>query len=86
MELRCTARVLSCERLFRSDGRDPVRDFEGRFIAVTRLELSQVIPSHLQKSVLVNQEDGVGDNEVESFDMTAASSPVVEVVRRRMVR
>ncbi|KAF5783346.1 hypothetical protein HanXRQr2_Chr11g0506881 [Helianthus annuus] len=41
MELRCTARVLSCERLFRSDGRDPVRDFEGRFIAVTRLELSQ---------------------------------------------
>lgn len=30
------------------EGKVPVSDFEGRLMEVTRLELSQFIPSHLQ--------------------------------------
>lgn len=85
-ELRGTLRVLSWESWLISDGRFPVRDFEGMFMEVTRLELSQVIPSHLQKSVSLFQEGGGGEREVESFAMTAASSAAAKERRRKKVR
>lgn len=85
-ELRGTLRVLSWESWLMSDGRFPVRDLEGMFMEITRLELSQVIPSHLQKSLLLFQEDGAGEREAENFAMTAASSAAAKERKRKKVR
>ncbi|KAJ0810487.1 hypothetical protein HanPI659440_Chr01g0027541 [Helianthus annuus] len=83
MWLRGRDRVLSWVSWLRSEGRVPVRDLSGRFMEVTRLELSHWMPSQLQKEEVVVQVGGVEERVVESFDMTAASSPVVWVVRKR---
>lgn len=48
IEFRCSARILRFESWLRSGVRVPVNDFDGRLIAVTRFDESQVIPSHLQ--------------------------------------
>lgn len=67
----------------RVDGNVPVRDFDWRLMVVMRLELSQVMPSQLQKVVVDDQDGGVGEMEVESWSIMDESSAVVRVVRRR---
>lgn len=84
-KLRWTARLLSWESWLMSGGRVPVRDLEAMFMDVTRLDLSQFIPSHVQKSVPV-QVVGAGERVLAKLCITAASSAAVKERRRKKVR
>ena len=74
-------RVASWVSILRSEGRVPESDLDARLMAVTRLEVSQLMPVHLQYEVVVDQSEGVPVSDLRSFDMTAASSAAV--VERR---
>lgn len=67
----------------RSEGRVPERDLEARLIEVTRLELSQLTPSHLQTEVPLDQPEGL-ERALASLDMKAASSAMAKERREEM--
>lgn len=66
----------------RSEGSVPESDLEARLMEVTRLELSHLTPFHSQKEVVSDQPVGVGERDLTSSDMTAASSAMAVVARR----
>lgn len=86
MWLRCTAKVLRLERLLRSGAKAPERVLSARFMLVTRLELSHVMPSHWQKSVFVDHDDGVFFKDVERAVMAAPSSAVTAAAAVRSIK
>ena len=73
---------MSWERVLRADGNEPDRDREARLMEMTRLDWSQLMPFQLQKKVLEDQPEGVGDRAFKSSDITAASSAMAMVERR----
>lgn len=65
-------------------GREPVKDLEAMFIAVTCcLESSQLMPCQSQYDFEDDHPGGVGEIELKSCDIASVSSAEEEIQRRR---
>lgn len=68
----------------RLEGREPESDLEARLMAMTRpLELSHLMPSQLQKGVLLDQPEGL-ERALARSDMKEASSAMAKERRESM--
>lgn len=84
-ELRWREMDWRLESWLRVEGREPERDLEGRLMAVTRLEVSHLMPDQLQGFAPV-QSEGEVERVVANLVITAASSAEVRVRREREMK
>lgn len=74
---------MSSERVEISGAMNPVRDLSARLMVVTRPPVHRT-PDHLQKSVVEDQSDGGGLNDLAKASIAVWSS-ATEVVKKVMV-
>lgn len=67
----------------RSEGRVPERNLEAKLMEVTRDDVSQSTPDHLQKESEGLHDDGTGEREVRSSSMVEASSSGFDRERKK---